>query len=198
MNKKTLSIIGASTLIGGLGLLGYYFYRQYQILRNICYEFTNLNFGGFDENTATIGFTMRTSNYSYLPLTVDGGMITVYMDGVPAASITVPRGQFLPKAVTFSYLSARVDKVNLIAQGVGSLIDLLTGNNFKTITFSGTVRVRVGFMTVNYPIMYSDKVSNVIASAATSQPCPPVIPLEYGNNYGNTYGTTTYNTPPRP
>ena len=32
MNKKTLSIIGATTLIGGLSLLGYYLYRQYQIL----------------------------------------------------------------------------------------------------------------------------------------------------------------------
>jgi len=185
-NKKTLAIIGASTLVAGLGFLGFYLYRQYQILRNICYEFTNLNFGGFDQQTATIGFTMRTTNYSWLPLTVDGGMITVYMDGMPAASITVPRGQFLPKAVTFSYLSARVDKINLIAQGVGSLIDLISGNNYKTITFSGTVRLKVGFMRVNYPIMYSDKVSNLISSVATGQPCPPVIPLE--GNYGGTYG----------
>ena len=42
-----------------------------------------------------------------LPLTVDGGMITVYIDGIPSASITVPRGQFLPKAVTFSYLKCK-------------------------------------------------------------------------------------------
>lgn len=196
MNKKTLSILGATTLIGGLGLLGYYLYRQYQILRNICYEFSNLTFSGFDQNSATIGFTMRTTNYSHLPLTVDGGMITVYVDGVPSASITVPRGQFLPKAVTFSYLSARVDKVNLIAQGVGSLIDILTGNKNKIVTFSGTVRVRVGFMTVNYPITYSDKVANLISSVATSQPCPPVIPLEGTYGSSNPYGGYTYG--PRP
>tara|TARA_R110000824_G_scaffold40986_7_gene122412 strand:+ start:6247 stop:6819 length:573 start_codon:yes stop_codon:yes gene_type:complete len=190
MNKKTLSIIGATTVLGGLGFLGYYLYRQYQILRNICYEFSNLVFSGFDENTASIGLTMRTTNYSYLPLTIDGGMITVYIDGMPSAVITVPRGQLLPKAVTFSYLSARVDKVNLIAQGVGSLIDLLTGNNNKTITFSGTVRVRVGFMRVNFPIMYSDRIANIISSASHNQPCPPVIPLPnnspyYGNKQNN-------------
>jgi len=181
MNKKTLAIIGGTTILGGLGFLGYYLYRQYQILRNICYEFSNLVFSGFDENTASIGLTMRTTNYSYLPLRIDGGMITVYIDGMPSAVITVPKGQLLPKAVTFSYLSARVDKINLIAHGVGSLVELLTGNSNKTISFSGTVRVRVGFMGVNYPIMYTDKIANIISTASHTQPCPPVIPM---NNYG--------------
>ena len=125
-----------------------------------------------------------TTNYSYLPLTIDGGMITLYIDGMPTAVITVPRGQLLPKAVTFSYLSARVDKINLIAQGIGSLIDLLTGNNNKIITFSGVVRVRVGFMRVNFPIMYSDRIGNIISSASQNQPCPPVIPITSGYGYG--------------
>lgn len=183
MKNKTLAYLGGTTLALGLGVFSWYLYRQYQILRNICYEFTNLVFTGFDSNSATIGITMRTSNYSYLPLVIDGGMITVYMDGMPIAAITVPRGQILSKAVTFTYLTARVDKTNLLAHGIGSIIDIISGNNFKTITLAGSVKIKVGFMRMNYPVQFSDTINNVLSSAASSQPCPPVTPLSNPYNY---------------
>ena len=47
-------------------------------------------------------------------------------------------------------------------------------------------------MAVNYPIMYSDKVANLISSVATSQPCPPVIPLQGSYGSSNPYGGYTY------
>ena len=174
MRRKTLAYIGGTTVILGLGILGYYLYRQYQILRNLCYEFSNLVFTGFDPTSATLGFTMRTTNYSYLPLTVEGGVIMVYIDALPLASITIPQGKILPKAVTFTYLSARVDKVGLIAQGLGSAIDILSGQHFKRITLTGTVKIKVGFMRVNYPIMYSDTVANLVSATMSGQPCPPL------------------------
>jgi len=185
MTKKALAYIGGTTLVLGLGTLGYYLFRQYQILRNLCYEFSNLVFTGFDPHSATIGFTMRSTNYSYLPVIVRGGLIMVYIDGMPVASITVPQGKIMPKAVTFTYLSSRVDKVGLIAQGVGSLIDILTGQNFKRITLTGTVKLRVGIFTMNHPIMYTDTVANLISSAVSGHPCPPIyghLPQTYPNN----------------
>ncbi len=161
-------VIGGLTL--ALGLAGYYFYKQYQILKEFPYRPVGYRIKKVALKSVIVEVDIEVGNESELDITITGYNINTSVNGVNIGVLASKLSQFIPaKGSGIVTLSVQFDPTNVLKTtfSLSNLNQIFNQKDQMVFAFTGFMSSTISGVTVkNLPIDIKTSLADIVPVAA--------------------------------
>lgn len=158
---KTAIIILATVILGGVG---YYYYKDIQLLENITYQLIGINLQNVSPTLTTVTLDLRLFSQSTINAQVQALFLDVYINNTKVGSVQQVAPFIIP---AMGYADAELnvnispelllgDALNLLTSGIA------TGSN-GAVMVVGYAKVKSSFLTITVPFNYTTTIAALMA-----------------------------------
>lgn len=161
MSKGAIILTVALVVLGGVG---FYYFKEIQLIQNITYQLIGFNVSNLSESVSTVTLDLRLFSQSTIDAEVEALFLDVYLDNVKLGSVQQVAPFLIPAR---GYSDAQLLVNFSPALLVGDALNLLTGTALSgdmAVQVLGYAKIKSSFLTLTIPFTYSTTAKELMAS----------------------------------